>query len=355
MDNIDSQYIVDPSETIAKMCSEDGLFLEDDYYIAMSHYEVPDSYWRRIKNTEKTDRKIVILGSQEAPMTITKNAFLAQTLAKPKKLTIKTSNADEAILLKEMYAQNKKYNDCDFAVYHNKKEELASNGAWLRDIEEATDVIVYSGMDTISFFHMKSSEKQNFYLHRPKFSFGIVTKDCLDDEDLLAGLVGDFISFFGEGTMAPRFYITLGKLSEDQMLYIADCMKNEEDLIKEFRSKLPLSKRTFMIHEMTFSNFAYPYVRTSSFYSPEFISPLFGDVRLIQAKNESEIINFLEEYENTISTVALNEETLGDFVARWDYDVPRFCDIGSMQFPYFYEPFDDIDDLEIYGEEIGFI
>jgi hypothetical protein len=103
---MNSNYIIDPSDTIAQMCSENGIFLDDDYYMAMSHNEVPASYWKKVKESAQSNRKIVIVGSHEVPMSITKSAFLAQTLAKPEKLTIKVSGKDEAILLKQMFDQN---------------------------------------------------------------------------------------------------------------------------------------------------------------------------------------------------------------------------------------------------------
>jgi len=346
---MNSNYIVDPSDTIAQMCSENGVFLDDNYYMSMSHHELPYEYWDRIKKIKPTKKKIVIVGAKETPMTITKSAFMALTLSKPEKLTIKTFGKDESILLNEMFQQNKKHHECEYAVYQSKREEFASNGAWLRDIENATDVIVFGGLDTISFFNMESKIKQNIFLHRPKFSFGIVSKECLDNEDNLAGLAGDFVSFFGEGILAPKFYITLGKISDDQKIYIADCMKSEKDMIKEFRSKLPLSQKTSLINELMFSTFTSPHVRKSTFDSIDFFNPLLGDVRLIEAQHEGQIEEFVEKYENNISSIAINENTLGDMVANWEVDIPRYCDIGSLHFPHFYESTDDVDDLEIYS------
>jgi hypothetical protein len=346
---MNSNYIIDPSDAVAGMCYQNGHFLEDDYYTAMTNNEVPDSYWKQVSNANKSERKIVIVGSHDIPMKITKSAFIALTLAKPKKLTIKSSCADETVLLKKMFVQNQTYNDCEFAVYHNKKDELASNVAWLRDIEDATDVVVFGGLDTLSFFGSSAKSNQNLYFRKPKFSFGIVTRECLEDEDNLVGLVGDFLTYFGEGSYAPRFYITLGSLTKDQLLFISDCMHNERDLVNEFRAKLPWSKKTMLLHEKTYSKFEYPYIRKSSFDSPEFLMPLFGDIRLIQAKNENEIEKFLYEYEEVVSTIALQDETAGDLVAGLDLDIPRYCDIGSMQFPFFYENFDEVDELEIFN------
>jgi hypothetical protein len=348
---MDSNYIIDPSSSIAELCSESGRFLEDDYYMAMSHHELPNNYIDRINKLEKSDRRIVIVGSKETPMTVTKNAFMALTLAKPEKLTIKAFGEDESILLNEMFQQNKKYHDCDYSVYQSKREEFASNGAWLRDIESATDVVVFGGLDTISFFNMESRTEQNIYLHKPKFSLGIVTKECLENEDNLLGLAGDFISFFGEGKLAPKFYITLGKLSDDQLIYIADCMKSEEDLLKEFRAKLPFSKKSLMINEKMFGNFIFPHVRNATFDSKDLMTPLFGDVRLIEAQHEGQIEDFISEFSENISSIAIDEEMLGDMVAGWDFDIPRYCDIGSMHFPYFYEPVDEVDDLDIYSKK----
>lgn len=347
-----SEYIVDPSDSMAVSCSENGLFLEDDYYMAMSHNEISENYWKRIGNIEKTNRKIAIVGAYETPMTITKSAFLALTLAKPEKLTIKVSGKDESMLLKQMYEQNKQHHECEFAVYQSKTEELASSVAWLRDVEEATDVTVFGGLDTLSFFNMKSEDNQNVYLHKPKFSFGIASRECLDDEENLMGLVGDFLSYFGEGTLAPKFYVTLGKLSNDQMNFITDCIMKEEDLIKEFRAKLPLSKKTLLLHDKTVNNFISPHVKKSTFENIEFLSPLFGDIRLIEARHESDIENFVNEYNKVISSIALEEETMGDLAAGMEIDIPRYCDIGSLQFPHFYEPYDEIDELDIFNNDI---
>jgi len=349
---MNSNYIIDPSDSIARLCSENGLFLEDDYYMSMSHNEIPKNFWERVDKTDTSNRKIVIIGSYETPMLVTKSAFLAYALAKPQNITVKVSGKDEAILLEEMFKQNSKYNDGEYSVYQSKKDELSSSGAWLRDVEDATDVIVYGGIDTLSFFNMEPKKNRNVYLHKPKFSFGIVSKECLENEDNLAGLVGDFISFFGEGTLSPKFYITLGKLSDDQLIYIADCINNEQDIIKEFRAKLPLSKKSLIVHEQSLTNFIFPNVKKSNFDNLEFLSPLYGDVRLIETKNEEEIEEFVIEYEKIISSIAIEENTLGHMVAGWEVDIPRYCDIGSMQFPYFYEPYDEIDDMLVYGGDI---
>jgi len=352
---MNSEYIVDPSDSIAQLCSENGIFLEDDYYMAMSHNEVPSSYWKRSTEAEQTERKIVILGAYETPMTVTKSAFIAQTLAKPKKLTVKVSGKDEAILLNEMFKQNEQYSDCKFSVYQSKKEELASSAAWLRDVEEATDLIIFGSLETLYFLDSESTKNQNVWIHKPKFSFGVVSKECLEDEDNLAGLVGDFISYYGEGTLAPRFYATLGKLSNDQMTYIADAINNEQDIIQEFRNKLPFSKKFMQIQTMPIEKFIYPHVKKSSFESPEFLSPLFGDVRLVELKNEIELENFFENYEEVISSVAMSEDVLGDIFAGLENDIPRYCDIGSLQFPYFYEPYDHLDDLYVYGDNVDML
>ena len=350
---MNSNYIIDPSDSIAELCDEKGSFLEDNYYLSMSHYEVPESYWNKVKNAKQSDRKIVIIGSHETPMMITKTAFMAYTLAKPEKLTVKVPDADEAILLNEMFNQNKQYADCDYSVYHSKEQELASNGTWLRDIENATDVIVYGSLDTLSFFNMKSIDKQNIYIHKPKFSFGIVTSECLENEDNLAGLAGDFLSFFGEGVLAPSFYAILGKLKKYQTDYIIDCMKSEEDMIKEYRSKLPLSKKSLLMLEKTFSSYTENNIQESKIDYINFFGPLFGDIRLVNLESEDQIKNFVLQHSDFISTIALEENTMGDMVAGWDIEIPRYCDIGSMHFPYFYEPFDDIDDLEIYKNSVG--
>ena len=349
---MNSNYIIDPSDSIAELCDEKGSFLEDNYYLSMSHYEVPDSYWKKVEEAKQSDRRIVIIGSQDTPMMITKSAFMAYTLAKPEKITVKVPNADEAILLNEMFNQNKHYADCEYNVYHNKKQELASSGAWLRDIENATDVIIYGGLETISFFNMETVDKQNIYIHKPKFSFGIVTKDCLEDEDNLAGLAGDFLSFFGEGILAPKFYAILGKLENYQTEYIIDCMRNEEDLIKEYRSKLPLSKKSMIMIEKTFGDFIAQNVQNAHFDIINPFGPTLGDMRLLNIENEGQIKDFVSENASMISTIALEEDTMGDMVAGWNVDIPRYCDIGSMHFPYFYEPFDDINELEIYKNNV---
>lgn len=347
---MNSQYILDPSDAIARRCSEVGGFLEDDYYMSMSHNEVPSSYWHNVEEKKDSNRRIVILGTNEPPMTITKNAFLAHTLAKPEKLTVKVSSKDEAILLREMFSQNDHYSDCEYFVYQSMQEELESNGAWLRDVEQATDIVVFGGLDTISFLDMESTKDQNVWIHKPKFSFGVVTKECLDNEDNLAGMVGDFISYFGEGTLAPRFYATIGNISKDQIDYIVECIKNEQDIIQEFRNKLPFSKKFVQIQSTPFEKFIYPHIKKSNFDSPEFLAPLFGDIRIVEVKGEHHLKEFIYEYQNVISTIALDEDTMGDTAASWDLEIPRYCDIGSMQFPYFYEPIDHLDDMYVYSD-----
>ena len=344
-----NQYILEPFDKVAKKCSEVGRFPEDDYRMAMSSSEVPESYWTQVGEADESDRKIVIVGAQSVPMATTKSAFLAQTLAKPKKLTIKAPSPDEAILIRETLEYNKEFSNTEFFVYENKSEELKSDGAWLRDLEEATDVVVFGGQETVSFFDKSYAEKASVHLHGPKFSFGIVDAESLESEDNLAGLAGDFLSYYGEGCLSPRFYITIGDLTDDQMTYLVDCMKEEEEEIKEFRSKLPLSKKSLLVQQMTNSNYLAPYIRVSSFDSSEYLTPLFGDIRLINVDDPFMVEAFTENFESMISTIALEEEELGDLVAGWEVSIPRYCDIGSMQFPYFYEKFDVVDDFEIYG------
>lgn len=343
------QYIVEPSVEVARKCSANGIFLEDDYYIAMSHHEVPDSFWKNVDKVKPAGKKVVIVAAYESPMLITKSAFLAMNLAKPDKITVKVSGKDESILLNEMFEQSESKLGCDYSVYQSRHDELSSNGAWVQDLNEATDVVVFGGLDTISLFNLKTTDERSVHLHRPKISFGVVSKECLENEDNLAGLVGDFISCFGEGTLAPKFYITLGKLSNDQLTYIADCIKGEEDLINEFRAKLPLSKRMMLMNDITRNNYLYPHVRNSKFDSAEFLSPLYGDVRLIEVKSEDQVMDFVDEYCQIVSSVALEEENLGNMAAEWGLDDVRFCDVGSLQFPYFYESYDEVDEFVIYN------
>jgi hypothetical protein len=345
---MDNKYILEPSVELAEFAADHGHFTAEDYIIAMESNIVPQQYWKRVESQKESARKVVIIGSHEAPMMVTKSAFLALTMAKPEKLTIKSSCADETALLKKMIDQNKVFHECDSAVYYGKDEELQSNAAWLKDIETATDVIVFGGIENITFLLSENINNNKFFVHKPKFSLGVVTADCLDDEDNLAGFAGDFLSYFGEGVLGPRFYITLGKLHEDQLVYIEDCIRTEMDAIMEFRSKLPLAKQVHVLQDKMASEFIYPHIKKAKFEDSNILSPLFGDVRIVEARSEDEIYEFVEKYENNISTIAVNEDTMGDMVAGWEVEIPRYCDLGSMQFPYFYEQYDTVDDLSIF-------
>jgi len=344
-----SQYILEPTDRVAEACSKVGRFLEDDYTMAMSSSDISIAYSEQIPSTPNSDRKIVIVGAQSVPMATAKSAFLAQTLAKPEKLTIKAPSPDESLLIRESLEANKDKSHTEYYVYENRSEELASNAAWLTDLEEATDIVVFGGQETVSFFEKSNLQDTRLHLHGPKFSLGFVTADLLQDEDYLDAMIGDFLSYYGEGCLSPKFYTIVGSLDEDQLYYLKDSVESESDLIEEFRSKLPLSKKSIVVQQFTYSTFLSPHIRTSNFSTPEFLSSLFGDLRLVQINDPDSLESLVLSYKDSISTIAVEEDDLGDVVAGWDVDVPRYCDVGSMQFPYFYEKFDTVDDFEIYG------
>jgi hypothetical protein len=120
-------------------------------------------------------------------------------------------------------------------------------------------------------------------------------------------------------------------------------------LIEEYREKLPLTRKSELIEKTLSSNYAAKYVRVEDLQSEDLFDNLYGDVRLVIVEDLEEVESFIDTWKDHINTVAINtEDDMDSFDLLEDMMVVRICDVGSMQFPDFFEQYDSVDDFIIY-------
>ena len=119
-------------------------------------------------------------------------------------------------------------------------------------------------------------------------------------------------------------------------------------MIDEFRGKLPLTRKSELVQQFLSANLVYKYTRLEELNTNEVFTTLYGDTRIVVVDRLEDLDSFIAKWRERISTVAINpddEDTL-DYVES--QMITRICDIGTMQFPDFFEQFDPVDDFDIY-------
>jgi hypothetical protein len=340
-------WIINPEIGMVETLAQYGRFLESDYRMAIEHLEVPRVFE---EYAEKTNRKFVIIGANDAPWMLAKTVFLCLKLAGPDSIVVKSHNIDEIFMVQNIFEHHAK--DVKNKTYIAGLNDLELNDEWLEDLEQATDIIVFGDENIMKAYREYETVDRHVWEHGSKFSFGIVKEEHLTPTNI-NDICFDFFSFYGEGSLAPKFYFVLGKIRRKHVMQFSDNMNALYGVItQEYRDKLPLTKRSDLVHNAIAANYVEKYVRLDSLKLINVFDTLYGDVRLIQVDDLDDIESFIKKWQDSIVTVAVNTDddaALCDLLD--DMMVVRVCHFGDMQFPGFFEQYDHVDDFNIFVDE----
>jgi len=337
------QWIINPEVGSVTTLATFGRFLENDYRMAIEHLEIPREFE---EYTEKSHRKFVIIGAKSVPAATAKSVFLCLKLAGPTSIVVKAPTLDEHFLIQNVIDNYGEGVDCK--IFSSNSDDLKLSHEWRKALDEATDLVVFGDENTAQTFLELENEHRTVHIHGPKFSFGIVRA-----EDLIPSVIQDicfdFYSFYGEGCLSPRFYVIVGDISSQQYREISAIHQTQfGPMIDEFRGKLPLTRKSELVQQFITANHMTKYVREEKLNSRELFSTLYGDTRFVLVDHVDDLEEFIDKWRSNISTVATNfsDEEVIDFLES--EMITRICEFGEMQFPYFFEQFDTVDDFDIY-------
>jgi len=337
------QWVINPEVDMVSVLAQFGRFLEDDYRMAIESLEIPRDFE---EYTEKTGRKFVIIGAKSVPGATAKSVFLCLKLAGPESVTVKAPSLDEGYLIQNVIDTYGEGVECKIFTTHSDELKLSSD--WRKALDEATDVVVFGDENTAEVFGELENEHRAVHIHGPKFSFGIIKAIDLTPS-MIQDICFDFFSFYGEGCLSPKFYVVVGETAMRMWKEISDIHTVLFGrMIDEFRGKLPLTRKSELVQQFLSANLVGKYTRLEQLNSPEIFTTLYGDTRFVVVDSLDDLDRFINKWRDRISTVAINpddEDTI-DYVES--QMVTRICDIGSMQFPEFFEQFDPVDDFDIY-------
>lgn len=340
------RWIINPEVGLVSSLEASGRFLENDYRKTIEWLTIPMSFE---EYTESTGRRFVIVGAKSVPGATAKSVFLCIKLAGATSIVVKAPTMDEYILIQNVIEYHlPKKNPPKVNVYHSSSDELKFDSDWRDALDNATDIVVFGGQDTIDSFQELENSKRRVWEHGPKFSFGVVNAYELTPT-MIRDICTDFYSFYGEGCLSPKFYVVVGEVSQKLYEEFSQTMNAFfGQFVDEFRGKLPLTRKSELTQQFVSANYRAKYIREEKLNSDKIFTNLYGDVRLVVVDSLEELESFVEKWHDNISTVAINpdNEVVKDFFEG--YLVTRICDIGSMQYPDFYEQFDIVDDFDIY-------
>jgi len=340
-------WVINPEVDTVTNLALVGRFLENDYRMAIEHLSIPSSF---DEYTEKSGRRFVIVGAKSVPAATAKSVFLCLKLAGPNSVIVKAPTLDEALLVQNVLDVHGE--GIRTKVYTESSDFLKLSTEWRDELENATDIVVFGDQSTMLAFRDLETVERRVWEHGPKFSFGLVRASQLTTS-LVGEICFDFFSFYGEGCLSPKFYFVVGKVTEQGLKEFSACMSTYYGgAIEEFRAKLPLTRKSELVQQYIDANLVAKYLRVEELDSPEMFSTLYGDVRLVFVDNMDQVEDFVAKWHDRISSVAVNTLDDEDAVELFEsHQVNRICEIGTMQFPEFFEQFDNVDDFIIYAEE----
>jgi len=339
-------WVINNEIGFVKVLEDYGRFLENDYRMIIEHLAVPNIFE---EYTEKTGRRFVLVGGNDAPWALAKSVYLCLKLAGPESVIVRTHHLDEAFMVQNVfdYHANGVRNKI-FITNHDENIEHE----WRDEIDKATDIMVFGDKSTMEAFRDYERVDRRVWERGNKFSFGIVREEHLTPTNINQ-ICFDFFSFYGEGSLAPKLYFVIGKVRKKHAKQFSENMIALYSMfIKEYRDKLPFTRRSELVSQTIDSNYVGKYVRLDNLTSDDVFANLYGDVRLIQVDDLYDVEQFIEEWQDNINTVAINmdddEETN---VLLEDKMIIRVCHIGNMQFPEFFDQYDNVDDFNVYVDE----
>jgi len=338
-------YYINNSNNFSSILNQFGEFLESDYERLISSSIIPPYF---SPHNHKTHRKIVIVGSDGTPSTISKSVFLALQLSGADTIDIKPSSLDEALIIENIIRNNNNY-EIKTGVHVGTDQEVELSSSWINIIDNATDIIVFGDFETIEYYKTLKTEHRRIYIHEDKVSFGVVNSNSITDT-LIDNICFDFFNFYGFSSLAPKFYIFIGEPDPEILTKISDIYSSVYgDQIEEFRSKLNFvqqSNLTRLITREKISRYLHVIRDLNNFQ----INNLYGDIRILivtSIKGANELIAMLR---NDISTIAV-DPCDQEIVSMVEFNMPsRLCNIGSMHSLDFWDSVDEQSDFDIFND-----
>lgn len=341
------QWVINPAIDMVSVMAQYGRFLEDDYRMVIESLYIPETF---IPIEEKSGRKFVIVGGKENPILLARTIFLCIKLAQPDSIAVKTDQLDESFIAQNIldnHGHNIKHSL--FTAHH---DNLKLDDLWLKEIEDATDIVVFGDEPTMSAFRDYETVDRRVWEYGEKFSFGVVKAEAITQR-VINEICFDFFSFYGVGRLAPKFYFVIGKITKKIAKQFSDTMiVMHRFMIEQYRAKLPLTQKSELVQLQINSNYVNYYVRVEKNNSKKMFDSLYGDVRLVPVNDVDDVKDFIEKWSDNISSVAVNIDDDWEILDMLeDMQVNRICAYGDMQFPDFFEQYDSVDDYIIYPEE----
>lgn len=342
---INSQWIVNPSVDMAGILEQFGRFLAADYRVLFESLEIPSVFESMLT---PTGRRFVIIGCDDNPALLARSIFLCTQLSGAERIDVISSNLDDVFIAQNVltgYADDIKYE-----VHTTFFEGMNLTEQWQEAMDKATDIVVYGDDHTLQTYRDYESPNRKVWEYANRFSIGVVRAENIN-HFAASEICFDFVSLYGHGRLAPKFYFIIGDITQKILDTFGECMYALfRGAIEEYRDKLPLTKKSDLTQIYINSRYATYYVRVSNLSDKDIFSQLYGDIRLVQADSFEDVLEFVQANRERISTIAIDYEDNDDeiFEELCDTMVPRICDIGEMQYPDFFEQYDLIDDFTIY-------
>jgi hypothetical protein len=340
-------WIINPELGMVDILSQYGRYLENDYRMIIEYLVVPNDFE---EYTEKTGRRFVIVGGSDSPWSLVKSVFLCLKLAGPESVIVRTPHLDESFLIQNVFENHA--GDIEHKVFVNGIDELNYSSEWLDEIEKATDIIVFGEKNAMEAFRDYETVDRRVWEHGNKFSFGIIQEEHLTPMNV-DKICSDFFYFYGDGALAPKFYFVVGTLRKKHARAFNNNIKAfYGQAIEEYRDKMPMTKKSDLVEKTIASSYVGKHVRYNRLKNLKVYDNLYGDVKLVPVADLDEIEEFIKQWHDSISTVAINiDDDLLTMDLLEDMMVTRICHIGNMQFPEFFEQHDSVDDFNIFVDE----
>lgn len=338
-------YYINGNNNFSSILNQFGGFLESDYARLINNSIIPPHFTPHNSNSH---RKIVIVGSDNTPLLISKSIFLVLQLSGAETIDIKPSSLDEALIIENIIKNNNIYN-IKTTVHVGTDNEIELSSDWRNIINNATDIIVFGDFQTIEYYKTLATEHRRIYLHENKISFGVINSKTLTDK-LIDNICFDFFSFYGVGSLSPKFYIFIGKLDENTLRLIGSTYSSiYGEQIEEYRSKLNFAQQANLTRFMIQGKISrYLTVVDSIDYFQ--VNNLYGDMKILIVDTIQDANKLISVMKDSISTIAVDPLDQ-EIVSMVEFNMPnRICDIGSMHSLDFWESVDEQSDFDIYND-----
>jgi hypothetical protein len=338
------EYYINNVNNLSLILSQFGEFLENDYERLISNSIIPPYF---TPHNNKTHRKIVIVGSDGTPLTVSKTVFLSLQLSGADTIDIKPASLDEALIIENIIRNNNKY-EIKTGVHVGTDQEVELSSSWRNIIDEATDIIVFGNYETVEYYKTLATKRRKVYYHEDKVSLGVVNSNSITDK-LIDNICFDFFNFYGFSSLSPKFYIFIGEPDQETLTKISNVYSSVYgEQVEEFRSKLNFVQQSNLVRFITkekVSRYLHVIKGINSFQ----INNLYGDIRIYIAdsiKEANEIVGMLI---NDISTIAV-DPCDQEIVSMVEFNMPpRLCNIGSMHSLDFWDAVDEYSDFDIFN------